>query len=80
VVITQTDSVSSEYALSIGVTWGGGRRDGGQVPFQYILYLRTVFFSGYWFEVEIHMVNLARPTPNIIHQITPMVVSIKTVI
>jgi len=24
VVITQTDSVSSEYALSIGVTWGGG--------------------------------------------------------
>lgn len=38
----------------------GGRREGGQVPVQYILYL-TIFFFGYWFEVEIHAVNLAPP-------------------
>jgi hypothetical protein len=81
VAITQTDSVSSEIALSIGVTLGGWGWEGGgtnALPIYFIL--QNSFFSGYWLEVEIHTVNLACPHPNIINKITPMVVSIKTVI
>jgi hypothetical protein len=52
VVITQTVSVPSEFALSIGVTWGEGRGTSAH-PIYFILKI-VFFFPGYWFEVEIH--------------------------
>ena len=68
--------MSSEFALFVGVTWGGGWANALKIRF----IPKNNFFSAYWFEVEIHMVNLARPPPNVVNQITPMVLSIKTYI